>query len=83
MFEYLACNTSLKILFLHGNKLNDADADHLGPALQENNTLQHLSLQKNDFTVAHGGRLFGDALRINRALKTVIMSSVIYNYLAL
>ena len=73
LFEYLACNTSLKILFLHGNKLNDADADHLGPALQENNTLQHLSLSKNDFTVAHSGRLFGDALRINRTLKTLIL----------
>lgn len=49
-FETLRSNKTVETLSLHGLQLDNAIAEELAYILNTNNTIRHLSLDKNDFT---------------------------------
>ena len=73
--NFLATNSTLKIISLVSNGINDDGAAAIAEGLKKNSTLKKLILDKNKIDV-RGAKAIAEALKVNSTLKTLVLNGI-------
>jgi Ran GTPase-activating protein (RanGAP) involved in mRNA processing and transport len=70
----LRANRTIRRLYLDGNRFNDDCAPFIAELVAQNDYIQYLNLNKNNFESETTGRLFGQALADNQTIEEFFLA---------